>query len=224
MTTHPIIKFIISLGAGILAILEPAIPFVLISFAFILWDCWTAFKLSKRIKLTNGLSTAKFQSRKAEKIIETSTNALIFIVLAMFVNDNVTKHYGNLYLPNIASAIVIGVQLVSVLENISSCNDERWARWLQMIFTDKSTRHYDINNEECMENKSIWGKFTAPTPKKWKQIRNTAASILAALGTIGGISASVPNSLAPAWFPTVSWYAGTLLVLIIAFAQSREEK
>lgn len=215
-------KWLVSGFTGVVAILEPAIPFVAICILAIIFDCYTAWRLSRRVKKTSGLSSAKFQSRKAEKIIDSSINALLFIVLAMLVNDHVTVQYGNLYLPNLAAAIVVGVQLVSVGENISSCNNSWWARILQLVFIDKSSRHYDINNTD-MSKKTILSRFLAKTPRKWKKIRNTAATFLAALTTVGGLSSTIPNAITPVWFPTAVWYAGAVLILVIAWAQSKEE-
>jgi hypothetical protein len=221
MTTSPILKWTFSLATSVVAIIEPAIPFIGICFAAIIWDCWTAYQLSKRVKQHTGLSTAKFKSKKADKIIETSINALVFVVLSIQVNKYVTKDFGDLHLPNIAAAIVIGVQLVSVCENISSCNTKWWARLLQKIFTDKSSRHYDIN-EEDMRLKPFWSKFTSPTPQKWKKIRNTAVSFEAALIAVGG-AGSLFNVTVPEWYTNYAWYPGVLLAAIIAYAQSKEE-
>jgi hypothetical protein len=223
MTTSPLLKWTFSIATSIVAIIEPAIPFVTICFAAIIWDCWTAYKLSKRVKLHTGLSTAKFKSKKADKIIETGINALVFVVLSIQVNKYVTKDFGDLHLPNIASAIVIGVQLVSVCENISSCNTKWWARLLQKIFTDKSSRHYDIN-EEYMSTKPFWSKFASPTPQKWKKIRNTAATFLAVVVAISGTSSVLPGINTPQWFTDYAWYIGAVLGAVVAYAQSKEEK
>ena len=43
------------------------------------------------------------------------------------------------------------IQLVSVLENMSSCNNAKWAKLLQKILIDKTARHLDYNVGDYMK-------------------------------------------------------------------------
>ena len=45
----------------------------------------------------------------------------------------------------LAAGLVIGWQVWSCLENISSCNGAKWAKLLQQVMIDKTERHFDVN-------------------------------------------------------------------------------
>jgi hypothetical protein len=48
-------------------------------------------------------------------------------------------------LPKIFAGIVIFWQLWSILENESSCSSANWAKVLQKIMVDKTSRHFDVD-------------------------------------------------------------------------------
>ena len=64
------------------------------------------------------------------------------------------------------AALFCFIQLISVLENESSCNDAWWARALQKFLMDKSKRHFDMDididklreEQEEEDKKKIWRK------------------------------------------------------------------
>lgn len=63
----------------------------------------------------------------------------------------------DMYLANIAAGAFCMVQVISILENESSCNDAKWGKVLQKILIDKTKRHLDIdlsylNNKNENEN------------------------------------------------------------------------
>lgn len=193
-TTPPIIKASIEIGTVLIASLNPSLPFLWICIGFIAWDNWTAYQLARRVK-QSGRSTGKFRSRKAEKTFDTFVNALFAVVLSTYVNNNLTNPFGNLYLPNIATAWFCGVQLVSVIENQSSSNDKRWAIWVQKVFADKSPRHYDINEENMKAKKTIlerlkkaWRDFISKTPKEWKRVQALCVSLGISCAAVWGIN------------------------------------
>ena len=43
------------------------------------------------------------------------------------------------------TALFCFIQLISILENESSCNEAWWARVLQKILSDKTKRHFDVD-------------------------------------------------------------------------------
>lgn len=72
-----------------------------------------------------------------------------------------TKMYPfvDLYLANFISGGFCLVQLLSVLENESSCNTARWAKVLQKVLVNKAARHLDISEEDLKEsNKEDYGR------------------------------------------------------------------
>ena len=145
MTNYPLIKWLISLSGGLLVLLKPTFPFIIICLVAILIDCYTAYRLSKRIKRTSGKSTAKFQSKKFGKVVNSIIEVLLVIVLAHLVDTKILTMFDGLYLANYVAAVFCFKQVWSILENISSANDSSWARLLQKIMIDKAERHFDVD-------------------------------------------------------------------------------
>lgn len=133
------------MAGGLLVLLQPTFPFILICLAAILIDCWTAYRLSHRIKTKTGKSKAKFQSRKFGKVVESIIEVLLVIVLAHLVDKKIMTMFDGLYLANYVAAVFCFKQAWSILENISSENDASWARALQKIMVNKSERHWDVD-------------------------------------------------------------------------------
>ena len=59
--------------------------------------------------------------------------------------------YKDLYLANWTAIVICSIQLWSILENESSCNDSKWAGVLQKFLVDKAERHWDIDLSGLVE-------------------------------------------------------------------------
>lgn len=130
---------------------SPAFPLVVVAVAFIVCDAWTAFDLDRRVKRRYPdrklREEAKFTSFAFGKVVrQTIPKRLVLILLAFMVERWVFVH-----VPVPLSYIVTGVicfeQAWSILENESSCRDERESRFwktLQRIMVDKTERHFDV--------------------------------------------------------------------------------
>lgn len=138
-------KWLFAIPTGILAIIEPNIPFIVIALSFILADCVSSYRLAIRVKKKMGKSTAKFQSKKAWKVVLTALAAMAAIVLAYVIQKYMLVMYENLYLPNWTAAIICAIQGWSILENEASCNGSKWAILVQKIVIDKTERHFDVD-------------------------------------------------------------------------------
>lgn len=141
-----IVKYLLCLGAALLAYFEPMIPFILGCFIAVIFDCISAFLLARRVakKYPEKVSQSKFNSESAKKIIDTVMKISMVVIMAYFIDNSIIT-FVDIYLANIVSAVFCMIQIVSVLENISSCSDERWAKILQKILVDKTARHLDID-------------------------------------------------------------------------------
>ena len=62
--------------------------------------------------------------------------------------DDFMYPFVDLYLANFISSGFCLVQLISILENESSCNDARWAKVLQKVLVNKAARHLEIDPED----------------------------------------------------------------------------
>ena len=80
---------------------------------------------------------ARLSSHRLGKAVRTFGYAAMVVVLCHAIDTWVTP--GNI--AGIAASYMCFQQMVSILENISSCNDAPWARMLQRFLADKTQRH-----------------------------------------------------------------------------------
>ena len=142
--------------SGIWAMIEPALPYLLLCSGFIFLDCYSAWSLSKRVRKahpekTSG-DTGKIRSNKLVKVIRTLSETYA-VILLMYYADICVMPDTELHLAKIASGAVCGWQFWSFLENKASCNGARWAKLAQKIMVDKTARHFEINLDE-LKNES----------------------------------------------------------------------
>lgn len=147
-----VLKWLLAISAGSMALITPNIPYILIAFAFILADCISAYRLARRVKKKTGRSRAKMQSNKLWKAFLTVLASASAIVLAFAIEKRILVMYSNpLYLANWTAIVVCAIQLWSILENESSCNGSKWAAVAQKFMVDKAERHFDIDLSDLIE-------------------------------------------------------------------------
>lgn len=155
--TTELLKGLLASAGGFIAFLKPTLPFLLFCLAFILWDCWSAYRLSKRVK-KKGKSSGKFKSEKFKKVVITMILAILIVCLAYIAENIVLVMYTDLHLVNYATMLFATWQLLSIAENESSCNDSKIAKVAQKFLVDKTERHFDVdisqlfNDEEKEED------------------------------------------------------------------------
>ena len=150
-------KLFAALFGAMIAILEPTIDYVAICTLAVMMDCYTAWRLSARVKKAHpDANDGKFKSRHGRRIFGTILKIYSLIVLAYLV-DTVIFPWTVLYLPNIVAAAFCFIQVWSILENESSCNGSRWAKMAQKILVNKAERHFDIDLNE-LKKKTETGK------------------------------------------------------------------
>ena len=142
---NSLLKWLFAIPTGILAILEPNFPFILLAFIAILADCVSAYRLSKRAKKATGKASAKFQSKKAWRVFLTMLASMVAIVMAWIIQTKILVMYDSLYLPNWTAIVICAIQAWSILENEASCNGSKWAIIAQKIIVDKTERHFDVD-------------------------------------------------------------------------------
>ena len=144
-----ILKYIFALFLGLFAAVEPTLQFAVVLFFAILLDCFSAYDLNRRLKKQHPDKVAgKFQSRYALKMLKTFLQAYSVIVLLHLIDVIILKNFSYLNLSNGGAAVFCGLQIWSILENISSANGATWAKKLQKIMVDKTQRHFNINLNE----------------------------------------------------------------------------
>ena len=136
-----------ALGA-VIAILEPTLPYLIICTLMIFADCFTAWQLSRRARKAHPNRVSddgnKFKSQHFGKVIVTVLKAWALIIMAFLMQRHITDGLP-LDLTKVAAGAICFWQLWSILENESSCSDAKWAKILQKILIDKTSRHFDID-------------------------------------------------------------------------------
>lgn len=140
--------------AGLVGIIwcwiEPTVPFIFICAFAVLIDCFTAWRLNRRIrkKYSKDVADGKLKSSHMSKMISDLVVVFLCIVLAHHVDISLLAHWGGIHLANYVAAVFCLTQIVSILENESSCNGATWAIVAQKILADKTNRHLEIDITE----------------------------------------------------------------------------
>lgn len=140
--------------AGLVGILwcwiEPTVPFIFTCAFAVLIDCFTAWRLNRRIrkKYSKEVADGKLKSSHMSKMISDLVVVFLCIVLAHHVDISLLAHWGGIHLANYVAAVFCLTQIVSILENESSCNGATWAIVAQKILADKTNRHLEIDITE----------------------------------------------------------------------------
>lgn len=143
-------------GVGIVwCYIEPTLPFILICAFSVLTDCLTAWRLNRRIRkaYSKEVADGKLKSSHMFKMISDLVVVFLCIILAANVDEILLAHWGGIHLANYVAAIFCLTQIVSILENESSCNGSTWAIYAQKILADKTARHLEIDINEFKELK-----------------------------------------------------------------------
>ena len=141
---------------GIIAVLAPTFGFAAVLMLAILIDCWSAWDLNRRLhRIYPENVDGKFKTSYAMRIFRTFLLVYSVVLLMYLVDTILLPDFGYLNLGNVAAAVFCGIQVFSILENISSGNGAAWAKVLQRFLTDKAKRHFKIQID-----KDIWGEIS----------------------------------------------------------------
>ena len=141
-------RSLFSVIGGVIALLHPTFPFILVCTLMVLADVYTAWSLSRRVKRKfPDANDGKFKSIYCGRVFMTLIKIYVLIILAFLIETYIFEGL-QIRLTNITAGAVCFWQLWSMLENESSCSDEKWARVLQKVLVDKTARHFDIDLSE----------------------------------------------------------------------------
>ena len=137
-------KYVLAMITASIAFIEPTFNFLYAIVAVITIDCFSAYNLNRRIKKKYpNYATGKFESKKALKVIYTIGKVYGVILIIWFIEKNIINDLSFDVTKYVAASFCF-IELLSVLENESSCNNAWWARLLQKVLVDKTKRHFDI--------------------------------------------------------------------------------
>lgn len=156
---------------------SPTFPLIIVTFVFIFYDAYTAYKLDKRVKLKYPDKAqrrkAKFTSFAFGKVIKrTIPKRLWLIILAYLVEHWVFKHV-TIPLSYVVTGAICFEQAWSILENESSCRNENESRFwhlLQKIMIDKTERHFDVTLDDFKKNWRVTDEQIEEARKKLAEI------------------------------------------------------
>lgn len=131
-------------SGGLLLFLQPLWAYVFVCFVAIIIDCYSAWRLSVRIKIKFGKSTGKFQSNHAKRMVRTF-GEIAGVLYLVFMMDKVIITMEQLYATKFIAGIFCTLQIISILENASSESDSKWMKPLQKILINKAERHFDVD-------------------------------------------------------------------------------
>lgn len=141
--------------AGVIGMLwaavTPVIPFIIPCTIFVFTDCLSAWMLSRRVKkyYPEHSRGCEFRSEYASKIFNTLAIIYLLVIGGYWLDINVFTMF-KLYMGNWIAGAFCLVQIVSVLENSSSCNGSTWAIVIQKVLVDKTNRHLKIDLEKMI--------------------------------------------------------------------------
>lgn len=143
-------RCVFTLLGGMLGALERSLPLMLIVVLAVLLDAVTAWRLSRRVRRAGGAASGKFKSSHFGRVIST-----IWLVCSLIFLAGLIQQYPvfgvEFPLANIIMMAVCFWQIWSILENESSCNGASWAKFLQRIMVDKTSRHLDIDLDKTLK-------------------------------------------------------------------------
>ena len=134
-----------SIMGGAIALLHPTFPFIVVCTLMVLADVYTAWSLSRRVKRKfPNANDGKFKSVYFGRVFMTLIKIYVLIILSFLMETFIFEGL-QIKLVNITAGAVCFWQLWSMLENESSCSDEKWAKVLQKVLVDKTARHFDVD-------------------------------------------------------------------------------
>lgn len=154
--------------------IEPSINYIAVCFFALILDCYTAWRLNRRIysryreaikKDPRCKIDGKLKSKKMAKMVQDFSVLIMAIFLATLVDTVILDYMNPLHLANYLAAIYCSVQFISVLENESTCNGAAWAKVMQKIVADKTERHFNVKMKDLMNEEEEIEK-SAPSDSK----------------------------------------------------------
>lgn len=133
---------------ALVAMIEPALPYMFVCTLAIFYDCYTAWQLDRRVRAkwadAAPRHSGKFKSSHFGRVIYTLLKVYALIILAHFIERYITVGMP-IDTTKVAAGAVCFWQIWSILENESSCNDASWAKVAQKILVDKTERHLGVD-------------------------------------------------------------------------------
>mgnify|MGYP001628702938 FL=1 len=138
-------RWLVTIVSAIFAVLQPALPYLLICTGFVFLDCYSAWRLAQRVRKAHPRrASGKFRSEKMRHIFVTLIEVYAVVLLVYFAQVHIADDLP-VNITKVVAGAVCGWQFWSYLENSASCNGAKWAQTAKKILIDKTERHFDID-------------------------------------------------------------------------------
>lgn len=138
-------RWLTTLLTAVFALIQPAMPYLLICTGFVFLDCYSAWRLARRARVAHPTrASGKLVSEKMRHVFATLIEIYAVVLLVYFAQVHITDGLP-VDMTKVVAGAVCGWQFWSYLENCASCNGAKWAQTAKHIFIDKTSRHFDIN-------------------------------------------------------------------------------
>lgn len=188
-------KFLCAFIVGtIWTLIEPVVPMIGVCIFAMVADTISAWRLNRRCRVRYPQYTdGKLHSSKVYILFHDFLILFATIVLAHLIDTIVLANIDSLYLPNWIAAIYCCYQIISIIENESSCSDSSWAKLAQKVVANKIARHLDLEPDQV---EALLHPSARPNldghPHKSATVPEASAS-----GTMPADGVPTPSSAAP---------------------------
>lgn len=152
-TNSTFIQTILTILSICMSFIYPAIPYILIAIILIIIDNISAYMCNRRIykKYPTKCHSNKYSSAKATKTIKSIGYSLAVILISFMIEKFIIKDILDVKLTAVISSIICAVQILSILENVLTENDNvpKWLKVLSKYIVNKAERYFDtdLNND-----------------------------------------------------------------------------
>ncbi len=143
-TTYTLAKALLSTLSGFcLSFLEPLAAPATVCTVFTALDFATAVSLGRRLKRAGHGADGRLSSRRFGRLVLTLVKIYGALVVASMTQRYIICDYGGFDAVRFTAGAVCLWQLLSILENESTCSTARWARTARKFLVDKARRHLE---------------------------------------------------------------------------------
>jgi hypothetical protein len=128
---------------------------IFVVFYGFIFDCISAYFLNRRLRKKGFPAIGKFSSNKLYKTIMRFICCCAGIVFCYIIDVKVLVDVQTLHLANYLTVLICLWTAISIMENITTENDDPLAKLVQKVLVSKAERHIeiDIDNDGKIEGK-----------------------------------------------------------------------
>lgn len=128
-------------AGSVAAFLEPLTAPATVCTVFVLADFGTALSLGRRLRRAGRKCDCRLSSRRFGHMVLTLVKIYAALVVASMTQQWIICGYGGFDAVRFTAGAVCLWQLLSILENESTCSGARWARIARKFLVNKARRH-----------------------------------------------------------------------------------